>query len=244
MLALKQRLQQAPRPLARHLGISIATCVLFFISFLLFFLVALSLPIIKTIYLFSLKLDTAPGVPASSVATDLMFGVWGLCASSVLEGFEVCYGPKLGYTVPTEILNLTGYPSLVEGVIEGLTVLLVLHPVCAGLAFVVMFTSLFLESHALCITSLVVSIFTIVLATAVFAADLALVLIARIKIPALTQYSYYVNWGPAVWMVLAALVVLWIGMILLSVVVCECCGVGMQYKESEESDDDREVDRY
>jgi len=227
-----------PRPLAKHLGISIATCVFFFIAFLLYLLVALSTPIIKSIYLFSLTFTAEDGDVPSAVATNIQFGVWGVCAYSVLPGFEVCYGPTLGYTIPEVILNLTGYPSLVEGVVEGLTVLLVLHPVCAALAFVTMFTSLFLESHAASVISLIVSIITIILGCLVFAADLALVIIGRIKIPALTAFEYAVNWGPAVWMILAAVICLWTGMVLLSVVVCQCCGVGKEFDEDSEDDEE------
>ncbi|CCL99227.1 uncharacterized protein FIBRA_01242 [Fibroporia radiculosa] len=231
-MALKLNYQR-PRPLARHLGISITTCVLLFISFLLYLLVALSTPIIKSIFLFEIKFNEEDGDVASGVATNLQFGVWGLCAYSVLPGFEYCYGPRLGYTIPESILSLTGYPDLVDDVVEVLTILLVLHPVCAGLSFVGMFTSLFLESHAMCIISLIITILTIILGCLVFAADLALVIIGRIKISALSDFSYYVNWGPAVWMILAAVVCLWVGMILLSVVVCQCCGVGVEYNEDE-----------
>ncbi|KZT05355.1 uncharacterized protein LAESUDRAFT_737504 [Laetiporus sulphureus 93-53] len=228
---------ERPRPLAKHLGISITTCVLYFISFLLYLLVALSLPIIKSIFLFEIKFGVEDGDVATAVATDLRFGVWGVCALSVIPGFEVCYGPTLGYTIPESILTLTGYPSLVEDVVEALTVLLVLHPVCAGLSFLCMFTSLFLESHAMTIISLIISILTIILGCVVFAADLALVIVGRIRISALTDFSYYVNWGPGVWMILAAVICLFAGMVLLSMVVCECCGVGVEYDDEDEKGD-------
>ncbi|KAH9944793.1 hypothetical protein B0H21DRAFT_779412 [Amylocystis lapponica] len=212
----------SPRPLARHLGISVATCTLLFISFLLFLLVGLSLPITKSIYILSVQLNTTQ--PVSPTATELRFGVWGVCALSVLPGYEVCSPPALGYTIPQQILDYTGETSLIDGIVEGLTVLLVLHPVCAALAFVCMLTSLFLESHAAVVTSLVLSVLTVILACAVFAADVALVLVARIRIPQLSAFAYNVDFGPAVWMVLAALILLWTGMVLLSVVACECCG--------------------
>ncbi|OSX61580.1 hypothetical protein POSPLADRAFT_1040120 [Postia placenta MAD-698-R-SB12] len=222
-------LSKAPRPLAKHFEISIAACVLLFIAFLLYFLVALSLPIIKSIYLFSIDFTQEDGTAPSATATNIHFGVWGVCAYSVLPGFEYCYGPTLGYTIPQEILDIVGYQSLIEAVIEGLTVLLVLHPVCAALALVSAFTSLFLESHAAAIISLIIAVLTIILGCLVFAADLALVIVGRIKVPALTAFMYKVNWGPGVWMILAAVICLWSGMVLLSVVVCQCCGVGKEY---------------
>ncbi|KAI0941677.1 hypothetical protein AcW1_003499 [Taiwanofungus camphoratus] len=220
-----------PRPLARHLEISIATCVVMFISFLLYLLVGLSLPIIKSIYLFSIKLKAVAGQPPTAAATDLRFGVWGVCAYSVIPGFQYCYGPTLGYTIPQDILSLTGYPQLVNAVVKALTVLLVLHPVCAALAFVCMFTSLFLESHCMSITSLVISVITIILGCLVFAADLALVIVGRTKVGPLTNFTYYVNWGPGVWMILTAVILLWVGMVLLSVVVCQCCGIRNKYDD-------------
>ncbi|PCH35592.1 hypothetical protein WOLCODRAFT_59049, partial [Wolfiporia cocos MD-104 SS10] len=169
----------------------ITTCVLFFIAFLLYLLVALSLPIIKSIYLFSIHFNEEDGDVESAVATELRFGVWGLCA----------------------ILDIIGHQSLIDTVIEWLTVLFVLHPVCAILAFAVMFTSLFLESHGMCILSLVISVLTIILGCLVFAADIALVVVGRIRISALEAFSYTVGWGPAVWIILVAVICLWAGMV-------------------------------
>ena len=215
--------RRPPRPLARHLGISLATCAIFLASFVLFLLVGLSVTIIKSIYIFQIQFSTNPSQPVTSVATDLQFGVWGVCAYSALDTAE-CIGPSLGYTIPDAIAELTGFPAIVDDVARALTVLLILHIVAAALAFVVEVTSLFLESHGMCIFSLVVAVLAAILGTAVFAADIAIVLIAQIKISALSEYTYAVTWGPAVWISLAGLVVLLVGMVLLCVVVCSCCG--------------------
>lgn len=188
-----------PRILAKHFEISIAACVILFISFLLFLLVALSVPIIKSIYILSIDFTTDQS--PSPTATHLQFGVWGVCAYSVLPGFTYCYGPTLGYTIPETILDYIGNTDLVDAIVEGLTVLLVLHPVCAALSFLCMFTSLFLESHAACIISLIIAVLLLILAAVVFAADLALVLVAQTKVPELSGFMYTVNWGPA-WIVL------------------------------------------
>ncbi|KAM5542941.1 hypothetical protein V8D89_003325 [Ganoderma adspersum] len=214
-----------PRPLARHLGISLTTCAIFLISFILFLLVGLSVTIIKSIYIFRIQFATNPDQPVTSVATDLHFGVWGVCAYSQLNTVE-CIGPMLGYTIPDAIANLTGYPAIVDDIASGLTVLLILHLVAAGLAFIVEFTSLFLESHAMCIISLVFSILTMLVGAVVFGIDLAIILVGKNKIGPLTEFNYTLNWGVGLWMVLAGVALSFVGMILMSIVVCECCGVG------------------
>ncbi|EJF57521.1 hypothetical protein DICSQDRAFT_129426 [Dichomitus squalens LYAD-421 SS1] len=209
--------RRRPRPFARHLGISLATCAIFLASFILFLLVGLSVTIIKSIYIFQIQFATNPDQPVTSIATDLQFGVWGVCAYSQLGNAE-CIGPSLGYTIPNAIANLTGFPAIVDDVASALTVLLILHIVAAGLAFIVEVTSLFLESHAMCIISLVTSILTVLIGAAVFGIDLALILVGKSKIGPLTEFNYTLNWGPGLWMVLAGVVLSFVGMILMSVV--------------------------
>ncbi|EPS93150.1 hypothetical protein FOMPIDRAFT_1026623 [Fomitopsis schrenkii] len=223
--SFKELRSHPPRPLKKYIWISLANCFLFFSAFLLYLLVALSTPVIKDIFLFRIEFTQEGGNAPSPTATDLRFGVWGLCAYSSLPGFVECYGPRLGYDIPQSILDIVGYQDIIDGVDEALTAILVLHPITAGLAFATIFTALFLESHAMCIISLVLSIITIIVGALVFAIDIGLGVIGHIKIAALDNYQYSVSWGPAVWMVLAGLVCLLVGMILLSVIVCECCGV-------------------
>ena len=220
--------RRRPRALAHHLGISLLTCAVLFVAFALFFLVGISLPIIKSIYIFHIDFATDASQPVTSVATDLRFGVWGLCAYSDL-GQSECFGPMLGYTIPDEILTLTGYPQLVEALEEGLLVILVLHLVAGALAFLGVFTSLFLESHGMAIASLVTSVFTVLVGAVVFAIDLTLILVGKQRISGLTDFNYQVDFGPGVWMVLIAVALSFLGMVLMSVVVCECCGVGRHH---------------
>ena len=66
------------RPLAAHRFTSIASVVALLGAFILVLLVALSLPIIKSIYLLTLKAKTTG--PSTSIVTELRFGVWGVCA--------------------------------------------------------------------------------------------------------------------------------------------------------------------
>jgi len=72
-------MRPAFRPLGRYQIVSIVSCALLFTAFLFLLLVALSLPIIKTIYLVKLTSEAVEASPLS-IATQLRFGVWGVCA--------------------------------------------------------------------------------------------------------------------------------------------------------------------
>jgi hypothetical protein len=74
------KMNEYHKPLARYRFISFLTCALLAIAFILFLLVSLSLTIIKPIYLFSFR-STAPVNQPLSIATELRFGIWGVCAS-------------------------------------------------------------------------------------------------------------------------------------------------------------------
>ena len=52
-----------------------------FAAFLLFLLVALSSPIIKSIYVLQLQAKTSSVLPETSLGTRIRFGVWGFCAT-------------------------------------------------------------------------------------------------------------------------------------------------------------------
>jgi len=141
----------------------------------------------------------------------------------------LCYGPSAGYKIPDSILNVTGYPAPAKAVLEGLTVLLVLHPVVAGLSFAGAITSLFLSSRAMHIISLIFTIINTFLSSIVLAADIAIIVIARDRVPGLTGGNFDIEWGNAVWMALVGVVLSWLGIILLSIPVCGCCGVRDMY---------------
>jgi len=138
----------------------------------------------------------------------------------------VCYGPKLGYDIPSDITNLAGLSSGVVNAIEkALTVILVLHPVACGLSFIGFILALFLGPHGIAIGTLIVSIVTGILTAVVFAIDLALVLVARKEITDLTAFHLRVDFGAGVWMVLVSLIATWTAVVFLSARACYCCGV-------------------
>ena len=149
------------------------------------------------------------------------------------EGFVdpdgLCYGPSVGYNIPDSILEITGYPELAKAVLKGLTALLILHPIVATLSFIGAATSLFLGTHAMHIISLIFTIINTFLSSIVLAADLAIIIIARSRVPGLTGGNFDIEWGNALWLVLVGVVLSWLGMILLSIPVCGCCGVSDMY---------------
>jgi hypothetical protein len=133
----------------------------------------------------------------------------------------ICFGPQLGYNIPTTVTNLAGVsPSLVQAIEESLLVVLVLHPVAGALSFLGILWSLFLESHPAAIFTLIVAIVTAIVASVVFAIDLALVIVARNELSSLPAFYLAVDWGNAVWLVLVAVLMTWLAVISLSARVC------------------------
>jgi hypothetical protein len=127
---------------------------------------------------------------------------------------RACYGPQLGYVIPTYLLSLVGLSSKLAGVAKTtLLTLLVLHLVCAVLSVINFILTLLFHST---IIALVVSIITAILSTAVFAVDISLVVSVRNNIDSLFSGDFVVSFGNGVWMTLAATILTWIVVIVLS----------------------------
>ncbi|KAF7299100.1 hypothetical protein MIND_00858300 [Mycena indigotica] len=220
------------KPLAAYRVLSYVCIGLLFLAALFSLLVGLSLSIIKPIYILRV-FSTRTGQPVSSVATELRFGVWGVCASSSLRqptffsNFGQCFGPQIGYAIPQSIISLSGVsPEIINVVLQSLYVVLVLHLVAAGMSFLTLISSLFLASHTLSILALVLSIATALVSTVVFAIDLAVVLVAKDNISRLgTTLHFSAEWGNGPWLGLSAAILTWLAVIALSARACYCFGV-------------------
>jgi hypothetical protein len=70
---------KVPYLLERHRGASSVAAFLLLFSLTLLLFGALSLPIFKPVYIFAL--ETSSIVQGKTPATELRFGVWGLCAA-------------------------------------------------------------------------------------------------------------------------------------------------------------------
>lgn len=216
----------------RYRVASTAAVIAHVAAFVLFLLAAISLPIVKPIYLFQVQFN-AENQPPTSIATNFRFGVWGFCASSALDAPTIltnngeCTKDQLGYTIPPDILSLSGYPpELSDAVVKTLTLLLVMHPISAGISLIALFLSLFLRSECMTILCLIATLISAVASSIVLAADLAIVLVAENKIKdALGPHVLDVTFGDAVWMIVAGVAMSWLGAILTSAIACRCCGI-------------------
>jgi len=218
------------RPLQNYVGISIASAILHFTAFLLLLLVGLSLTIIKPIFLILVH-STIVNQPPTSIATQLRFGVWGVCANSVFNlptafsNHGECIGPALGYDIPIEYIKNVGLDVNIGLILlKGLQTLLVLHLVAAVLSFLALLVSLFIASQTAAVAGLALSVATGLVTNAVFIVDLALVIVARNKVKVITT-TLAVDLGNGVWMVFTAVLCTVAGVVLLSVRVCYCCGI-------------------
>jgi SUR7/PalI family protein len=141
-----------------------------------------------------------------------------------------CIGPQLGYTIdPRFIAVVTSEPALADLILKALTILLVLHPIAAGLAFLTLIpviASCCVFHKAPWIISLVLSVGTAIMSTIVFAADLALVLVAKHKLREQHTVNVTISFGNGVWIVLVSTFFTWVALILLAARVCYCCGFG------------------
>jgi hypothetical protein len=141
-----------------------------------------------------------------------------------------CVGPQLGYTIdPRIIAVVTNEPELANLILKALTILLVFHPIAAGLAFLTLLpiiASCCVFHTAPWIISLVLSVLTAIMSTIVFAADLALVLVARHKLREQHTVNVTISFGNGVWIVLVSTFFTYVAMILLAARVCNCCGIG------------------
>jgi len=219
------------KPLSAYRIISLISCATLFVVFVLFLLVGLSLTIIKPIYLLGVR-STAIERQPLSIATELRFGVWGVCENSQLNPLTIsnpgtCFGPMLGYNI-SSLVNLSDAgisPEIVNIIEDALLVVLVLHPIVAGLALLPFIFSLFLASHPFSIFTLILTVITALLATVTLAIDLALVLVARNRLAASGTFMVAIDFGNGVWMVLTAVILTWITVVLLSARACYCLGV-------------------
>jgi len=194
--------------------------ILLLAAFVLLFLVCLSVPIIKSIYIMSLSPTADTGTYAGR---SLRFGVWGSCLKgpndqSVLLGDKMCTDASLGYGTPLEYFIYLGAPdTLVAILTQGLEVVFLFHPIGTGLSSTLVILALLLGSHDMSISALLVGFLAAGSATIAFAADIAFVVVAKDKLNEITNNSgeFKVEFGNAVWMTFVGFLLSWGALILI-----------------------------
>ncbi|KZP25812.1 hypothetical protein FIBSPDRAFT_367992 [Athelia psychrophila] len=168
--------------------------VCFFIGTLLFLLTNLGTPIIKGIHIMSLTSST-DAHPANSIR----FGIWGACLTgpynaTQLLGDAACTVPSLGYAVPSPYFNAIGADdNLVGALVDGLQILWLMHPLSTGLVFACIFLTPFLHIRDVTIATFLLGVIGAGAATFAFAADVAFVVVAKIRVHEMSQGAYKVS---------------------------------------------------
>jgi len=203
--------------LAQHQSkVSPLAFILLLTAFILVLLVNLSTPIIKSIYIMSLK-------PTVSNGHTIRWGVWGVCttgtynATVLLDG-GACTGTMLGYSTPAEFLTLIGAPITLLGILtQGLEIVFLFHPLGAGFSAALVVLALFLSSRDMSIAAILIGILGGGAAAIAFAADVAFVVVAKNKVNQLSSGSgqFQVGFGNAVWIQFVAFLLTWGAFILI-----------------------------
>ncbi|KAJ7582895.1 pali-domain-containing protein [Mycena floridula] len=216
--------------------------ILLFIAFLLLLLVTLSIPIIKTIYLFTLSTNVDGGLLNfnADASGSVKFGVWGYCTSAVdvaVAGIKhstaaaSCTKPHLGYTFDSTVATFLDVQGFTDVISKVTTASMVLHPIACGLTFLVFLVSLFMlhrgsngTSRLPSLITLVLGTLAAVLTTIIFLIDVIFIAIVRKRIENDTDNEVHLGWGNAVWMVLGATIALWLALLGACAGICACGG--------------------
>ncbi|CAE6437102.1 hypothetical protein ACGC1H_004446 [Rhizoctonia solani] len=223
------------------LGVGFVVLFLVFAGFLLLLLVSLSIPIIKTISVLNLATNIQAGFTNTGISGGVKFGLWGYCVSEITASViginrsqpGYCSRTRLGYDIDSQLLQLLGLDNLNDIFSRGLTLVLVLHPIACGLAFLALLFALMLLCRPARFASAIALVFSVlaaIVATVAFAIDVALTTIAKNKVRDATDGNLKVTYGAVPWMTLGAMVALW------AATVGACCGIfvgGRRRREAE-----------
>ncbi|KAG7092349.1 hypothetical protein E1B28_008709 [Marasmius oreades] len=213
------------------------TPALLFIAFLLLLLISLSVPIIKTIYLFRLATSATSDLLRSGASGAVDFGVWGYCADAIavsVFGFDrdasaQCSDRHLGYGFDSTVARILRVEDFNDIITKTTTAALVLHPIACGLTFLTLLVSLFMlrrgsngTSRFPSLLTLGIGILTALLTTIVFLIDVIFVAVIRGRVNDRTDGEVTLGYGNAVWMALGAALAIWLAMVGACGGVCAC----------------------
>ncbi|THH22148.1 hypothetical protein EUX98_g8232 [Antrodiella citrinella] len=169
--------------------------ILLALAFLLLLLVSLSVPIIKTIYIFKLAADVSSSLLKSGASGSAQFGVWGYCLSAIdvsvvginHDSHGQCSSPHLGYSFDSTIANALHVNGIENDISRTLTAALVLHPIACGLTFLALASTAVLHfkggvSRIATTCRVVSTTLATLLAAIIFTVSIAGVNVARDKV--------------------------------------------------------------
>ncbi|KAI0647186.1 pali-domain-containing protein [Trametes meyenii] len=211
------------------------TPLFLFVAFLLLLLVSLSLPIIKSIFLFRLVANSSASFLDSSASGQVRFGVWGYCTSAITvevigvdhETAGQCSSAHLGYQFDPTVAHALHVNGFTDTISRTLSAVLVLHPIACALTFLALVASLFITSRRspytisrpAALTTLGVGLLAAVITTIIFLVDVIFVAVVRHRINDESHGVLQLSWGNAVWLTLGATIALW------GAIVSDCAGI-------------------
>ncbi|EMD38430.1 hypothetical protein CERSUDRAFT_113587 [Gelatoporia subvermispora B] len=208
-----------------------------FAAFLLELLASLSVPVIKSIYLFRLSVDASIKLLDSSATGSVKFGVWGYCISAVdvsILGKDhdvsaKCSKTALGYTFDDTVASALHVSVPNDSISHALSIALVMHPIACGLISAALVSSLLAlcwrskgTSRITSLATLVSSLVAAVLTTVICLVDVIFVATVRHHIDSESNGAIDLTWGNAVWMTLGATIALWIAVVGACAAICMC----------------------
>lgn len=178
-----------------------------FLAFVLLLITSISAPVIGDIAILKVTLTNRTDIRNSSVT----FGTFGHCildVPPVTSDQDWCSGRHIGYD-PARIMTAiesTDFSTASRNSADGLTRVMILHPICCGLAFIAFLLALGAGIIGGLLAS-VVAMLTWILTLVVMVTDFVSFGIVKNHVNGDGSGSHAV-FGPAMWTVLAAMILL------------------------------------
>jgi len=197
--------------------------ILFLAAFLLLLLVSISLPVTRSITYFSLTANFDVGAISTGVSGGVSFGNWGWCTTPLVVevlGFDrtepgECSNAKIGWTIDQRLVDLLHLQGLEDAVNSGLTVALILNPIACGVTFLTLLCVLWFawkQSRLSAIIGVCIGLLAAILTTIAFIIDIVVMTLVKKNVENISS-NFHVTYGQTTWMTLAAMILIWIGII-------------------------------
>ncbi|KAF8335976.1 actin cortical patch SUR7/pH-response regulator pali [Cantharellus anzutake] len=187
-------------------GFHVGTFFLF-VSFVLLVFVSVSAPVWHTLGFMKVS-----GLAGHSSGARLVLGVYGYCITAA--GSDSCSKVSVGYPIG-DVLNSIGGTTAHR--LHNLTGALILHPIAAGITFIALLTALGAHTVGFLCASFIALIAWIATVLALIL-DFVMFGIVKRHVNDVGLSSLKASWSTGIWLVVAAVVTLFIG------TITACCG--------------------